>query len=47
MISILLKMFKTNPSRETTHVLGEQLQVSIFLPIIIVFDLIPETSSSL
>ncbi|XP_048500072.1 serine/threonine-protein kinase ATM isoform X3 [Beta vulgaris subsp. vulgaris] len=26
MISILLKMFKTNPSRETTHVLGEQLQ---------------------
>ncbi|XP_021718930.1 serine/threonine-protein kinase ATM-like isoform X2 [Chenopodium quinoa] len=26
MISILLKMFKTNPSRETTHILGEQLQ---------------------
>ena len=30
MISIMLKMFMTSPSTETTHILGEQLQVSVF-----------------
>lgn len=37
MISIMLKMFMTNPSTETTHILGEQLQVSVFHSIM-VFD---------